>query len=46
MAPAIKNILGGMLVSIVSGLSSLFHNKFKLPIKPPRGQATRNPKIT
>ena len=46
MAPAIKNIVDGMLVSLVNGLASLFHKKFKLPIKPQRGQATRNPKVT
>ena len=46
MAPAIKNIVGGYLISFVNGLASLFHKKFRLPIKPPRGQATRNPKIT
>ena len=46
MAPAIKNIIDGMLVTVVSGMSSLFGNKFKLPVVPPRGQATRNPKIT
>lgn len=46
MAPAIKNMIDGMLVTVVSGMSSLFGNKFKLPVSPPRGQATRNPRIT
>ena len=46
MAPAIKNIVDGYLVSLVKGISSIFHKKFKIPIKQPRGQATRNPAIT
>lgn len=46
MAAAIKNIVNGVLVSLVGGLSNILHNKFKIPIKQPKGQATRNPQIT
>lgn len=45
MAPAIKNIAGGFLVNLVFGLATLLPKSFRL-IKPPRGQATRNPKVT
>ncbi len=45
MAPALKNIVGGMLVSMVVGLSSILPKSMRL-IKPPKGQATKNPKIT
>lgn len=46
MAPAIKNIVNGYMITFVTGLASLFHKKFKVPVKPRRGQATRNPAIT
>lgn len=45
MAPALKNIVGGTLVNLVIGIASLLPKSVRL-IKPPRGQATRNPKVT
>jgi len=45
MAPALKNIVGGTLVNLVCGIANLLPKSMKL-ITPPRGTATRNPRIT
>lgn len=45
MAPAIKNIIGGTFIGIVTGISRFLPNMTRL-IRPPRGQCAKNPKIT
>ena len=45
MAPAIKNNVGGFLVSLTKTLGSILPKKMKL-MKPIYGKASRNPQIT
>lgn len=45
MAPALRNMVGGTLVNLVCGIASLLPKSTRL-IAPPRGQCTKNPKVT
>jgi alpha-beta hydrolase superfamily lysophospholipase len=45
MAPAIKNNIGGFLVTMVKAIGSILPGGMKL-MKPIYGKASRNPKIT
>lgn len=45
MAPAIKNVMGGALIGLVTGIARFLPKSTRL-IKPPRGQCAKNPQIT